>query len=173
MPQQGIAFRNGAIDASFLPEPFLQQAINSGTVVSIAPASKLRDDDVTGVILYSDHLIQERPQVAGRMMKAYIRGLREYVGALKSARLAGPGAEDIIDIISRYSIVKDKTVLRSIIPHYVDPNGAVGAASLQKDWEFYKAHGFIEGDVTVSQLIDPSWALAAVGDLGPYTGRSP
>jgi NitT/TauT family transport system substrate-binding protein len=101
-------------------------------------------------------------------MKAYIRGLRDYVGALKDARLAGPGADEVADIISRYSVVKDKNVLRSIIPHFVDPDGKVGVESLRKDWEFYKAHNFIKGTVTVEQLIDTRWVDAAVKELGPY-----
>ena len=89
------------------------------------------------------------------------------------ARLAGPGAEEVVDIISRYSVVKDKAVLRSIVPHYVDPNGEIGVESLQKDWAFYKASGFIKGDVTVSQLIDRRWVEAAIKDLGPYKPKTP
>ncbi len=173
MPQQVVAFANDAIDASFLPEPFLHAAIASGAVVSMTPASSLRDDDVTGVIIYSDALIRNRPAVATRVMKAYIRGLRDYVDTLKDARLAGPGAEDVIDIISRYSVVKDKAVLRTIIPHFVDPDGEVGAESLRKDWNFYKAGGFINGSVTVDQLIDNSWAAAAVKELGSYKAKTP
>ena len=173
MPQQVVAMANAAIDASILPEPFLNAAVKSGAGVNIAPVSQLRDNDVTGVIIYSDKLINSRPDVAKRIMKAYIRGLRDYVDALKDARLAGPGAEEVVDIISRYSVVKDKAVLRSIVPHYVDPNGEVGVESLQKDWAFYKASGFIKGDVTVSQLIDKRWVEAAIKDLGPYKPRTP
>ena len=173
MPQQVVAFANGAIDASFLPEPFLGKAIATKAGVSMIPASSLRDDDVTGVIIYSDTLINKRPEVAKRAMKAYIRGLRDYVDALKDGRLAGPGAEDVVDIIAKYSVVKDKDVLRSIIPHYVDPNGEVGVASLMADWDFYKRGGFIKGDVTVEQLIDKRWVAAAVAELGPYKPKAP
>ena len=173
MPQQVIAFANGALDASFLPEPFLSAAQHSGAGVNMMPVSKLRDNDVTGVIIYSDMLIKTRPDVAKRIMKAYIRGLRDYVDALKDTRLAGPGAEDVIDIIARYSVVKDRAVLRTIIPHFVDPNGEIGLASLEKDWAFYKANGFIKGDVTVSQLIDKRWVEAAVAELGPYKPKVP
>jgi NitT/TauT family transport system substrate-binding protein len=173
MPQQVAAFANGAIDASFLPEPFLRAAISSGAVVQITPVSKMRDDDVTGVIIYSDALIANRPNVATRMTKAYIRGLRDYVDALKDGRLAGPGAEEIVDIISRYSVLKDKGVLRQIVPHYVNPDGSVGVASLKADWDFYKRAGFITGEATVDQLIDNRWTEAAVKELGPYKPKAP
>jgi thiamine pyrophosphate-dependent acetolactate synthase large subunit-like protein/ABC-type nitrate/sulfonate/bicarbonate transport system substrate-binding protein len=167
MPQQVVTFTNGALDASFLPEPFLRAAVTSGVAVSLMPVSKLRDNDVTGVIIYRDMLINKRPEVAKRIMKADIRGLRDYVDALKDARLAGSGAEEVIDIISRYSVVKDKNVLRSIVPHFVDLNGNVGVESLEKDWAFYKRQGLIKGDVTVDQLIDKRWVDSAIKELGP------
>ena len=168
MPQQVAAYASGALDASILPEPFLSAAIKQGTVVSLTPMSKLRDDDVSGVIVYGDAFIKTRPDVARKVMRAYIRGLRDYVDALKDKRLAGPGAEEVVDIIARYSTVKDKEVLRSIIPHYVDPDGAVGVDSLRKDWAYYKEVKLIAGDVTVDQIIDDSFVAAALKDLGPY-----
>jgi NitT/TauT family transport system substrate-binding protein len=154
-------------------EPFLSKAIATGAGVSMMPVSKLRDDDVTGVIIYSDMLINKRPDVATRIMKGYIKGLRDYVDSLKDGHLAGAGADEIVDIIAKYSVVKDKDVLRAIVPHYVDPNGEVGVESLKADWNFYKAAGFIKGDVTVEPLIDKRWVAAAVKDLGPYKPKSP
>jgi NitT/TauT family transport system substrate-binding protein len=172
MPQQVAAYASKAVDVSFLPEPFMSAAIRSGSAVQMTPVSNLRDDDVTGVIVYGQIFMRDRPEVAHRVTKAYIRGLRDYVDALKDARLAGPGAEEVIDIIAKYSTVKDKEVLRSIVPHYVDPNGAVGVESLQKDWAFFKSQGLIKGDVTVDQLIDASWVDRAVRELGPYKPKS-
>ena len=173
MPQQVAAFANGAVDASFLPEPFLRAAIASGSVVQMTPVSKMRDNDVTGVIIYSDALVNNRPDVATRMTKAYIRGLRDYVDALAGGRLAGPGSDEVVDIIAKYSVVKDKNVLRQIVPHYVDPDGAVGVESLAADWEFYKRAGFINGQATVDQLIDRRWVDAAVKELGPWKPKAP
>ncbi len=172
MPQQVAAYASGAIDVSFLPEPFMSAAIKAGSVVKMMPVSQIRDDDVTGVIVYGQKFMQDRPDVARRVTRAYIRGLRDYVDALKGARLAGPGADEVVDIIARYSTVKDRDVLRSIVPHYVDPDGIVGAASLKTDWNFFKSQGLVKGDVTVDQLIDPRWAADAVRDLGPYKPKT-
>ena len=168
MPQQVAAYASGALDASILPEPFLSAAIKQGTVVSLTPMSKLRDDDVSGVIVYGDAFIKTRPEVARKVMRAYIRGLRDYVDALKDSRLAGPGADEVVDIIARYSTVKDKDVLRSIIPHYVDPDGKVGVESLRKDWSYFRDAKLIQGDVSIDQVIDDSFVAAALRDLGPY-----
>lgn len=168
LPQQAVAFASGAIDVSFLPEPFLSKALQSGSAVNFLPVTKIRNDDVTGVITYGERFIKDRPEVAKKMTKAYIRGLRDYSDSLKDGRIAGPGAEEVIDIISRYSSVKDKMLLRQIIPHYVDPDGKLGIESLKKDWAFYKSDGLISGQVTVEQVVDTSLVDAAVRELGPY-----
>ena len=168
LPQQAAAFASGAIDVSFLPEPFLSAALRAGSAVSFLPITKIRDDSVSGVITYSETFIKNRPEVARKMMKAYIRGLRDYSDALKEGHLTGPGAADIIDILAQYSSVKDKSLLARVIPHYVDPDGQLGIESLKKDWAFYKREGIISGDVTVEQVIDTSLAAAAVRELGPY-----
>lgn len=173
LPQQAVAFASGVIDASLLPEPFLSAAVKSGSAVSFLPVSTVREDSVSGVISYGEIFIKNRPDVAKKMTKAYIRGLRDYSDALKDARLAGSGAEEIIDIISRYSAVKDKELLRRIIPHYVDPDGQLGIASLKKDWEFYKAESIISGEVSVDQVVDTSFVAAALKELGPYKRKTP
>ena len=172
LPQQAAAFASGAIDVSFLPEPFLSAALKGGSAVSFLPVTKIRDDDVTGVITYGELFIKNRPDVAKKMTKAYVRGLRDYSDALKGGRLAGSGAEEVIDIISRYSSVKDKALLRQIIPHYVDPDGKPGIASLKADWAFYKSEGLISGDVTVDSVVDTSLVEAAVKELGPYKPKA-
>jgi len=168
MPQQVAAFASGAIDASILAEPFLSAAIKSGSVVNVMPVTKVRDPSVTGIIIYSDHLIKQRPDVARKLMKAYVRGLRDYTDVLKDNRIAGPGADDVIEIIARYSTVKDKTLLRNVIPHAVNPDGHIPDESLRKDWDFYKSEGIIKGNVTVDMILDQSWVDAAVKELGPY-----
>ena len=173
LPQQAAAFASGVIDASLLPEPFLSAAIKNGSAVSFLPVATVRDDSVSGVISYGEVFIKNRPEVAKKMTKAYIRGLRDYSDALKDAHLAGPGAEEVIDILSRYSSVKDKDLLRRIIPHYVDPDGQPGIASLKKDWDFCKAEGIISGDVGVDQVVDTSLVAAALKELGPYMRKTP
>ena len=172
MPQQVAAYANGAIDASFIAEPFLSAAIKTGSIVDIMPITRIRDPSVTGIIIYSDKLIRERPAVARAMAKAYVRGLRVYNDALKDNRLAGPGADEVVDIIARYSVVKDKELLRNTIPHFVDPDGRIPDESLRKDWRFYKAQGLVKGDIGVDDIMDKRWIEEAVRELGPYKPKS-
>lgn len=168
MPQQVAAFSNNAIDASLIAEPFLSAILKSGHAVSMMPVTQVRNHSVTGIVIYSDHMVKTRPDVARRMMAAYIRGLRVYTDALKGDRLAGPGAPEVVDIIAKYSVIKDKELLRTTIPHSVDPDGRVPMDSLRKDWDYYVAEGLINSKITVDDIVDNSFVEAALKQLGPY-----
>jgi NitT/TauT family transport system substrate-binding protein len=167
-PAQLAAYQNGALDASIMPEPFRTNAIRSGVASELAPVFDLRSDNQIGVVIYGDAFIKRRPQVAHAFMKAYIRGVRYYMDQVLDGKIAGPNADDIIDILAKYSAVKDKTVLRAVVPVAIEPNGQMNRASLEKDLQFFKAQALVKSGIGVEQVIDSSWVDAAVEELGPY-----
>ena len=58
-------------------------------------------------------------------MKACLQGVRDYNDALKDSRIAGPNAEEIIDAIARYSVTKDRDLIRTVIPAALHPDDEV------------------------------------------------
>ena len=167
LPQQVAAFANGAIDGSIMPEPFLSAVIRAGTGAQLAPVSSLRDNDQVGVVIYSDMFTTRRPEVAKKLMRAYLRGVRYYNAALKDGKLAGPNAQEVIGDIAKYSSLHDPALIAAIIPSAIDPDGWVNADSLAKDLDFYKAQGMVKGNITVDQVLDRSYVDWAVQQLGP------
>ena len=131
-----------------------------------------RDDEVEphhqlANILFSEAFSAKR-DIAIRFMRAYLRGGRYYVRALKDGRLAGATADDVINILIEFTPVKDAAVLRSITPSGMDPDGAVNVTSLQKDKDFYASQGLIKGDVDLNKIIDMSFVEEALKTLGPF-----
>ncbi len=57
------------------------------------------------------------------------------------------------------------------MPNFVDPNGEVNEESLQKDYDFFEAQGFLEDFVDIDEIVDPSFAEAAVEELGEFEGN--
>ena len=167
-PQHCIAFHNGAIDASITTEPTVSQCVRLGVAVRLTGNDAFYPNAQTAVILYSGNFAKERPEVAKRFMRAYIRALRDYVDALKDGHIAGKQADDIVGILTRYSGVKDADIVRGMIAHSSDPNGLPNVDSLKKDWAFFHAQGQVSGKVTVDQVVDLSFVRAAVTELGPY-----
>ena len=142
------------------------RAIKEGLAVRASPDT-IYPGQQTAVVLFSDAFIKKR-DVAQKFMNAYIRSLRDYNDALKDGRLAGPGADEIIAILNQYTNIKDPAIYRAMTPFAANPDGQVNRVTMLNDYDFFKGRGLIKGHVTVDQVIDNSFADAAVRKLGSY-----
>jgi NitT/TauT family transport system substrate-binding protein len=166
-PEMLAALRNKAIDAGITNEPTVTRTIEQGIAVR-ASRTAIYPGQQTAVVLYADAFIAKRRAVAQKLMNAYIRALRDYNDALVDGHIAGPGADDIIAILNKYTGIKDAKVYRDMVPFAANPNGHVNKATLANDWDFYRSRGLISGRVTVEQVIDNSFADEAVRQFGVY-----
>jgi NitT/TauT family transport system substrate-binding protein len=169
-PQHVAALANGAIDASITTEPSATQAVDKGVAVRY-PGDELYPSQQVAVLLYGGDFIKKSPQVAKKFMVAYLKGARFYNDALKDGKFAGPNADEVIAILSQDSNVKDPAIYRKMTPNGIHPDGKLNQASLKKDLQFYKEQGYLEGAITVEQVVDTSFAEAALKELGPYQSR--
>src|SRR5271166_7075678 len=167
-PEHLPAYRNKAIDASITNEPTMTRMIEDGAAVRVAGNDVTYPGQQTAVTSFSDQFIRRR-ELAERFMRAYLRGARVYNDALKDGRLAGPKADEVIAILTRYTPIKDAGMFRRMVPSWVNPNGEVNMASLRKDLDFFRELGLIEKkEISVDDVVDGSFAKAAVMQLGPY-----
>jgi len=168
MPDYVPALLNKAIDGAMATEPHGTLAVRNGSAVAIVGDDELIPGHQIANLLYSDDFATKRPDDARKFMKAYIRALRFYNGALKGGRMAGPNADEVIGILTQTSPIKDPNIFRIIIPNGADPNGFINVPSLKLDFDNYRAAGLIKGEVSVEQVVDRSFVDWAVRELGPY-----
>lgn len=166
-PQHAVAFQNGAIAASISTEPTVSRIVELGAAVRFKGNDEFYPNAQTATILMSGDFAEKRPEVAKRFMKAYLRAVREFNASIVNGRIAGPGADEMVKILAKYSVIKDETTLRSMIVHGTDPDGKLNVESLKKDLAFFKEQGDVTGKVTVEQVLDESFIQAAVKELGP------
>jgi NitT/TauT family transport system substrate-binding protein len=169
-PEHTAAFANHAIDASLTVEPTTSQILKMGTAVKLIGVDEVFPDFQTAVTFYGSNLIN-RPEEAGRFMKALVRGMRFYNDSLQGGKIAGPNADEVVGILVEYSHIKDPAVHRAIISHAVDPDGHVNVESLRRAWQFFKDSKQIDGSVPVEAVLDLSFAKQAAAALGPYQKR--
>jgi NitT/TauT family transport system substrate-binding protein len=100
-------------------------------------------------------------------MRAWLRGVRAYNDAIKDGKIAGPGADEIVQTISK-SFSMNPTLVREMYSQAVHVDGAVNAEGIQKDLDFFLKQGWVTGQVKASDVIDPSFAKKASAALGPY-----
>ncbi|MDB5796926.1 MAG: tauA [Paucimonas sp.] len=166
-PQHVTALQNGAVDASITTEPSATQAVERGIAVRLT-MDKIYPDQAVAALFYGGAFIANSPEVAKKFMVAYLKGARLYNDAMKDGKFAGPAADEVIRILVQDSNVKDPALYRKMTPAGMHPDGQVNEASMRRDLQFYKDQGYIEGAVTVEQVVDSSFARAAVKELGPY-----
>ena len=168
-PQQVVAFQNKAIDGSMMIEPFGTALVDMGSGVRFAPTEDFYPDDQISMIVYGDRLTKDRPEVARRFMKAYVRAIRDFNDALDNGRWRNtPKADEVVRILARRLELKEEQIRRAY-PHAVDPDGRVNTDSMRKDLAFFRQIGDVaDPTVTVETILDESFVLSAVRDLGLY-----
>ena len=119
-------------------------------------------------IVFSNHFIEKRPDVGRRFMRAFIKAMRFYDGALANGGLKGPNAEEVIKILMEFTELKDPEIYRTMSTQGSNPDARLNMNSLKTDFEFFKSQGWIEGNVDFAKTVDTSAADAALKELGPY-----
>ena len=170
-PQQIAALQNKALDGTMLIEPQATVAVNAGYGVRFMDTNEFYPHQQISVIFYSEKFATQRKDVAGRFMRAWLRGARLYNDAIKGGKIAGGGRRrgrrDHGKELQHESRARARDVFQA-----VDVNGAVNAAGIQKDLDFFLKQGWVSGQIKASDVIDMSFAQQASAALGPYRRKS-
>jgi NitT/TauT family transport system substrate-binding protein len=166
-PQRARAIDSAAIDAAFITEPNATNAVRLGRSVKVLRGDEVYPDQQLAVVLYSG-IFARQTASARQFMIAYLRGVRLYNDALSHGRMAGPKANEVISILAASADVHVPEIYREIVPAGCNPDGRMNVASMQADLDMLRAQGLVTEDIKASQLVDASFAEAAVAHLGPY-----
>lgn len=166
-PDHFPALQNKSIDAGATIEPIATLAVERGAAVEFMRDDQIYPNHQIATLIYADHFAAKR-DAAERFMRAYLKGIRFYVRALKDGRLAGETADEVIPILVEYTAVKNPDLLRKITPTGMNPDGRVNIESLQRDVDFYTSQGLVKEKVDVSKIVDHSFVEAAIKALGPF-----
>jgi NitT/TauT family transport system substrate-binding protein len=169
-PNQIAAYANKGIDASLTVEPTVTKLLQLGAAKKLMTADEIFPGFQTAVIFFSPKFAKETA-TANKFMIALVKAMRFYDDSLEGGHIAGPNSDEVIDILVKYSFLKDPKVHRAIVSQVVDPNGELNVPALQMAWQYFKDAGEIDGKVTVKDVIDLSYVHEATKALGPYTKK--
>jgi NitT/TauT family transport system substrate-binding protein len=161
---QIAAFKNKAVDGSLMIEPPATIIANQGAGVRFMNTQEFYPNQQIALVFYSELFIKNRPDVAVKFMKGYLRGIRTYNAALKGDKLAGPGAGEVIQLMAKHFKI-DPKLAADIHSQAMHPNGDVNVASMRKDMEFLHSRGLIKDMVDLSKVVDLSFAQKASKEL--------
>ncbi|MER2261867.1 MAG: ABC transporter substrate-binding protein [Psychrobacillus sp.] len=158
------AIENGSIDAALQIEPLIAQGIENGFHERFGDATDYAPESQIAMVLGSPQFMNEEQDVSLRFMAAYLKGVRDY----NDAFIKGEEKEEIIDIMTKYTSLKDPALWEKVFVTGLDPNGKMFIDDVLKQYEAYKDNGAISGDVDFDKAVDTSITEKAVEILGEY-----
>jgi NitT/TauT family transport system substrate-binding protein len=114
-----------------------------------------------GGIFYGEKLIKNR-SLAVSFLKGYIRSCRYYHENGLSKK-AGVPTTELLALIARYTEEKPEDVAAGL--PYIDPNGELFSEDLQKQIDWYAAHGLVTKRMSSSEIMDLSLYREALQQL--------
>ena len=159
--QQLVAFKNGAIDAGFLPEPLSTSAQMAGAVALNKTDAGVGEGTITTFVFFGTKFMHDRPKVALAFLRALLRGARDAQGPY----LKDPG---IAASIAQQTSLKVEAVEHST-PYTIDPNLDIAKfeAGLRNQETIHREDGRLnyDGQLSFNNVIDASLVHQAAASL--------
>jgi NitT/TauT family transport system substrate-binding protein len=162
-PDMLVSLGNKSIDAAMLIEPFVTLGMSKGIIDPWKDPAEYDPDAQTALLVFGTSLTT-RPEIANRFMTAYIKSLRDY----NDAFFKNKNKKEVIDILCKYSVVKDPALYEKLFPTGINPDGYVRLKGLEMDLAWYKERNLLKGDIKVQDAVDHRYVDFALQVLGKY-----
>ena len=162
-PDLNVAFANKSIDAALQIEPLVTLAEDQGVAVRFRDTTEFLPEGQLAEVLVGGRFV-ENEEVSKRFMVAYVKGLRDY----NDAFLKGKNTEEIIDIMTQYTTLKERDLWKKVAVTGLNPNGSLYEESIRDQYEWFKEQGDLRGEVDLDKIIDHSLVEFAIDYLGKY-----
>lgn len=163
IPQLPVAFANKVIDAADVYAPMTHQLEQQKIAVRLVDPDDILTDMVVAVSIINKDWAREKPAAAQAFFLALMRGTRDYCQAYHGGR----NRQEIVDILMRTGIEKRVDILALPWPSR-RATGRVEPAAIGEIYDWYKANGFVKGELARDQFVDNSYVDAANAKLGPF-----
>lgn len=162
-PDMLVSLSNQSIDAAMVIEPFITQGISKGILSPWKDPIEYDPDAQTALLVFGTSLTKNT-EVANRFMTAYIKSVRDY----NDAFFKDKNRSEIIDILCKYSVVKDPVLYEKMYPTGLNPDGYLKTKGIALDLAWYKQNNLLTSDIQLYDVIDHSFVDFALKILGPY-----
>ena len=152
------------IDAALNIEPLITQGIENGFHVRFGDATDYAPESQIALVLGSPNFMNVEKDVSLRFMAAYLKGVRDY----NDAFMKGINQDEIIDIMTKHTAMKDPELWKKVHVTGLDPDGKMFTEDIYKQYDAYKANDAIRGEVDLEKAIDTSITEEAVEVIGEY-----
>lgn len=153
-PTGVVALKNNAVDAGVLAEPYITEAINSGSAVILLPAEQYIPDNPFP-LYYGPVFLEKDPELGRRFMIAYLQGVKQYNEGK---------TERNIEILQNYTQL-DRKLLNESCWMPIDINGSLPKKPIRDYIDWLYAEKTISVILQDDQVFDMSYVDYANGVL--------
>ena len=163
-PNMAPGMETKAIDGGMVVEPFATQFTAKNISFPFKRAADFMKSPPleVSVVLYSKGWTDKNPDQAKAFTLAYLKGVRDYVDAMKG----GPKRAEVVDICVKYTSLKDKAMYDKMQWSYMDPNGEISFDGLRDQQDWYAKHGFVATKANIEAMTDRRFLDYALEKLG-------
>jgi ABC-type nitrate/sulfonate/bicarbonate transport system substrate-binding protein len=162
-PDMLVALANGSIDAAMLIEPFVAQGIAKGILDPWKDPESYDPDAQTALLIYGTSMTKQ-PELARRFMVAYIKSIRDY----NDAFFKGESKKETIEILMKFSVVKDPALYDQMFPVGLNPDGYVRMKGIDMDLQWYKENNLLQKEMKAEDAVDNQYVDFALKQIGKY-----
>jgi NitT/TauT family transport system substrate-binding protein len=161
-PDMAAALANHNLDAGIVIEPNVTAIVERGIGVRMRGLDELYPNHQTAVLIYGPQFVRARTEVANRFMVAYLQAVRDY----NAAFTRGTNKAAIVNVLTKYTPLKDPAVYDKMAPAGLNPNGYVNRESIAADLVWYTDNAGLRVQLDPAALIDDRFVDYALGVLG-------
>ena len=148
------AFRSGAIDAALITDPYMTQALDSGSAVVLVPGKDFLPDWPLPVY-YGPAILDKDPELGKRFMVGYLKGVKQYNEGKTERNLA---------ILQNYTKL-DRDILNRSCWYPIAADGYLPKKPVHDYMNWMYANKKISQILTDDQIFDMSYVDYANGVL--------
>src|SRR5476651_2475655 len=151
-PNMGPGMESQAIDGGTVVEPFAQQFSQKNISFPFKRSEEFMKKPPleVSVMLYSKGWMDKDPEQAKAFTVAFLKGVRDYVDAMKG----GPKRAEVIGICIKYTSLKDKAMYEKMQWSYMDPNAEISFEGLKDQQDWYAKNGFVAQKASIEGMVD-------------------
>jgi NitT/TauT family transport system substrate-binding protein len=163
LPEMIAALTNKAVDAAWEIEPFVSVSEARGVARALVPMAEAYPRAPTMIVMMSPQFAAQQPEAARRFVTAHLQGQRDYWRAFVKNE---GGRDEIIEVLTRYTQLKDPAQYARLGWHGVDPNGELDLAVMDDLQQYFLEIGSQQQKLDLARVIDRSYLESALGRLG-------
>ncbi|MBV9120818.1 MAG: ABC transporter substrate-binding protein [Chloroflexi bacterium] len=156
------AFSNKAVDVAYFQEPFSTIAIGQNLAVRGPIGYDIYPNQQIATLVMNNKITGE---LAVRYLRAYTRGVRDYVKAFLQKDQAM--FDQVVPILIKHTTVKDRALFEKAIPSGLKADPIPNVQGILDDFDWFVANGSVTQKYDLKPYIDTTAVQEAIKQLGP------